>query len=251
MFEYYITTPYNPNSNSNIERVHSTLAEHVRILREKEPKEDIMKLMKLAIIAYNNTIMKLMKLAIIAYNNTIHTTTGLTPLELTFGHTKTHDPFDICYDRTFYNNYLTRHINRLKLLYTKLGDRVQENKTKIIEKRNTNFKTQPLEIGQQVYVKQPIGYKSKINPRFSGPYNVKKIFENGTAIVIPRFSGAYNVKKIFENGAPYNVKKIFENGTAIVIDKNKRERKVHVRNLKYGVVTDSSPRSQDQPGTSN
>ncbi|KAK9719692.1 Integrase zinc binding domain [Popillia japonica] len=27
----HITTPYNPNSNSNIERVHSTLAEHVRI----------------------------------------------------------------------------------------------------------------------------------------------------------------------------------------------------------------------------
>ncbi|KAK9752213.1 Integrase zinc binding domain [Popillia japonica] len=97
-------------------------------------------------------------------------------------------------------------------------DRVQENKTKIIEKRNTSLKTQPLEIGQQVYVKQLIGYKSKINPRFSGPYNVKKIFENGAAIVI---------------------------------DKNKRERKVHVRNLKYGVVTDSSPGSQDQPGTSN
>ncbi|KAK9719685.1 hypothetical protein QE152_g22548 [Popillia japonica] len=160
--------------------------------------------------------MELMKLAIIAYNNTIHTTTGLTLLELTFGHTKTHDPFDICYDRTFYNNYLTRHINRLKLLYTKLGVRLQENITKIIEKRNTNLKTQPLEIG--LLVKQPIGYKSKTNLRFSGPYKVKKVYENGTAIVI---------------------------------DKNKRERKVHVRNLKYGVVTDSSPGSQDQPGTSN
>ncbi|KAK9687938.1 hypothetical protein QE152_g35902 [Popillia japonica] len=40
-------------------------------------------------------------------------------------------------------------------------------------------------------------------------------------------------------------------GTSWNTDRNKRERKVHVRNLKYGVVTDSSPGSQDQPETSN
>ncbi|GJQ68185.1 hypothetical protein Trydic_g16829 [Trypoxylus dichotomus] len=198
----HITTPYNPNSNSNVERVHSTLTGHIRLLREKEPNEDIGKLMKLAIIAYNNTI---------------HTTTGPTPLELTLGHTKSRDPFDVCYDQKFYNNYLIRHINRLKLLYENLGQEIQKKKTEAIKKRNTKLKTQPLKEGQRVYAKKPVGYKSKITPRYSGPYEVKQIFENGTAIVI---------------------------------DQNERERKVHTRNLKYGVVPGSLSDSEDQPGTS-
>ncbi|KAK9688505.1 hypothetical protein QE152_g35249 [Popillia japonica] len=142
----HITTPYNPNSNGCVERLHSTLIEHMRILKEQH-KDEI--------------IEKLMKLAIIGYNNTIHSITGLTPLELTLGHTKIHDPFDVCYDKVFYNNYLTRHANRLKLLYENLG--------------------------------------------------------------------------------PYEVKQVNQDNTAVVTDKNQKEKKVHIQNLKYGIVPDSLP----------
>lgn len=46
----HITTPYNPNSNGCVERLHSTLIEHMRILKEQHKDEIIEKLMKLAII---------------------------------------------------------------------------------------------------------------------------------------------------------------------------------------------------------
>ena len=95
----HICTPHNPNSNSNIERLHSTLIEYMRILRTKDTQ---------------STIGKLMRIAIIGYNNSIHSVLGMTPHNITFGHTKSRDPFDLYYDRGFYNDYIEKHANRLK-----------------------------------------------------------------------------------------------------------------------------------------
>lgn len=160
-----------------------------------------------------------MKLAIIGYNNSIHSATGLTPLELTLGHTKAHDPFDLCYDQDFYNNYLTKHVNRLKLLYENLGEKMQEEKEKNTEKRNTKLQTKTLQAGQEVYLKQTVGNRSKTTPKFTGPYEVKKVLKNNTATMV---------------------------------DKNNKEKKVHIKNLKYGSVPDaSSSEPPEQPGPSN
>ncbi|KAK9680939.1 Integrase zinc binding domain [Popillia japonica] len=49
---------------------------------------------------------------------------------------------------------------------------------------------------------------------------------------------------------PYEVKQVNQDNTAVVTDKNQKEKKVHIRNLKYGIVPDSLPESEDQPGTS-
>lgn len=59
----HFTTPYNPNSNSPIERFHSTIGEMIRI---QSPTN-------------KNPINILMRNAIIAYNNTIHSATNFSP----------------------------------------------------------------------------------------------------------------------------------------------------------------------------
>jgi hypothetical protein len=81
----HITTPRNPSSNGIVERFHSTIIEQIRLLKEQS----------------SESIVTIMKYAIIAYNNTIHIATDLTPVELLFGHTKSRDPYDIYYDKTF------------------------------------------------------------------------------------------------------------------------------------------------------
>ncbi|KAK9738358.1 Integrase zinc binding domain [Popillia japonica] len=135
IIKIHITTPYNPNSNGCVERLHSTLIEHMRILKEQHKDEIIEKLMKLAIIG----------------------------------------------------------------------------------KRNESAKAKPLQPKQQVYVKRMIGFKNKTTPKYTGPYEVKQVNQDNTAVVT---------------------------------DKNQKEKKVHIRNLKYGIVPDSLPESEDQPGTS-
>lgn len=52
---HFITINH-PNSNSQIERLHSTLIEGIRTLRKKQPKELIERLMTHALIGYNNSI---------------------------------------------------------------------------------------------------------------------------------------------------------------------------------------------------
>ena len=78
----HFTTPRHPQSNGLIERLHSTLTEHYRILKQyfKDPP--------ITTMAY----------AIIGYNNSIHSVTNYTPLELLLGHTTSRNPFDIYHD---------------------------------------------------------------------------------------------------------------------------------------------------------
>lgn len=82
----HFTTPYNPNSNSPVERLHSTLAELIRIQHITDRDEPINR----------------MKYAIIAYNNTIHSVTGFTPFELLYGHTSSRNPLELYCSKGFY-----------------------------------------------------------------------------------------------------------------------------------------------------
>lgn len=95
--QVHFITPRNPPSNGLIERLHSTLIEHLRIMRTQD----------------KNTSIKLqMQYAIIAYNNSIHSSTGYTNLELILGHTNSRDPYDLFLNDRFYKDYVTNHINK-------------------------------------------------------------------------------------------------------------------------------------------
>ena len=133
----HFTTPYHHESNSPIERLHSTLIEHIRILRESDPNADVTKLM-----AY----------AIIAFNNTIHSSTKFTPYELVLGHTDCRDPMDLIPSHV-YTEYLNNDKNNTHALYNIITELSKEHKQKTIDKINkTKTSKEPI-IGSQVYNK--------------------------------------------------------------------------------------------------
>ncbi|EFA12255.1 hypothetical protein TcasGA2_TC016117 [Tribolium castaneum] len=86
IIKIHFTTPRHPQSNGLIERFHSTITEHYRILKQN----------------FNDPPDKTMTYAIIGYNNSIHSVTNLKPLQLLFGRTSTQNPFDL-----YHNYYFT------------------------------------------------------------------------------------------------------------------------------------------------
>jgi len=95
--EYHITTPYNKTGNSDVERLHLTLNEHIRLFNADPNNTDNME--------------ERVHKAILAYNNTIHTTHNKRPID-------------------FLNNSLSKE--EIKEIAKKLV----EKKTKIIDETN-------------------------------------------------------------------------------------------------------------------
>jgi transposase InsO family protein len=53
---HHKTLPHCPNDNGNVERFHSTILEHLRLLRIQRKDEPVLNLIPYAIIAYNNSV---------------------------------------------------------------------------------------------------------------------------------------------------------------------------------------------------
>lgn len=160
----HITTPKNPNSNSMIERVHSTLIENFRIIREQHKKE---------------TPKQIITYAIIGYNNTIHSATKHTPFELIYGHTSTRDPFDLQLSNTYYEEYVTNHKNKLHALYRTIKEDMHKTKEQLIDKRNKSVKDPTYKIGDEVFIKT--NARNKSTNKYDGPYTIAKISNRNIA----------------------------------------------------------------------
>lgn len=129
-----------PESNGMVERFHSTLIEHIRLFNnQKEFK--------------NEPIEVKVNYAILAYNNTIHSATNLKPYEITTGHYDAENPFNIEIENQLVNNYVSNHKEKLKILYQKINQDLQNKKQKVIGKANENREQLPTEIPKTVYVK--------------------------------------------------------------------------------------------------
>lgn len=155
----HFTTPSHHESNSPVERFHSTLIEHLRLLKEKHGDDQNM-----------------MKYAIIAYNSSIHSTTNFTPHELVFGHTTSRDPLELL-NSTFYSEYVSNHRDKVESIYKNVKETSENIKQKIIDKRNEKGPDQiHFKIDQIVY-KSVKGRNKKTN-KFMGPYKLIKFLEN-------------------------------------------------------------------------
>lgn len=157
----HFTTPRHHESNSIVERFHSTIIEHLRILKEKFPDETD----------------NLMDYAILGYNSSIHSATNFTPFELTFGHTNSRSPNEIFMPISFYSEYAANHKQKLEHVYEQVNESLKIKKEKVIDKKNSQGNTsQEFYLGQTVYKQNPSNRNKKHN-KFLGPYEITEVLE--------------------------------------------------------------------------
>lgn len=180
----HFTTPYNPNSNSPIERFHSTIAEIIRIQR---------------MINKDDPIQLLMKYAIIAYNNAIHSTTGYTPRELLFGHTASRNPLELFYPKEFYQDYVLNHRKNAEAVQECIAAHVSHNKEQIIERRNQAAEAISFKVGETVYKQIAKTTRSdKTKPVFKGPYKIIHLHPNNVAEIIGNHPNSKSIRVHFK-----------------------------------------------------
>lgn len=167
----HYTASQHPESNSIVERFHSTLVEHFRILSLRPE--------------YKKSPSKTkVDYAIVAYNNSIHSASKLTPFELLYGHIKQPTLLEFDADQILTNNYLDSHRERMKIVYSQMQKKFLEDKTKIIEKLNEKREETP-PIPPEVYVKT-VQKQSKTKPKFNKEIIKTVNPELKTANIIPR-----------------------------------------------------------------
>lgn len=135
----HYTTPYNPNSNSPVERLHSTLLEKYRALS----KENIQ----------DKSPETIMNLTLLAYNNTIHSATRYTPFQIIKGNLEIKTAFELT-DHHIINDYLNKQAINMKLI----AEHVRENNEKKRDLTKVNLdRDDPIKdySNEQQYVKTP------------------------------------------------------------------------------------------------
>lgn len=90
--ELHFVTPHHPESDGQIERLHSTLLEHLRLLNASSNFKDDIK--------------RKMKYAFLAYNNSAHSVTKLKPIDIINGHITTNTPLDIDINKLLASTYV-------------------------------------------------------------------------------------------------------------------------------------------------
>lgn len=160
----HFTTPRHHESNSPVERFHSTLIEHLRLLREKEPEL---------------TLTKLMTYATIAYNTSIQSTLKTTPFEIVLGHTNSKEPLEVI-ETTFYSDYVNNHKKRTQILYDAIKNLEVTHKQKVIEKSNARGEEQTeFKINQKVF--KALTERSKAKNKSKGPFLIIELLDHNKA----------------------------------------------------------------------
>lgn len=159
--DVHFTTPKHHESNSPVERFHSTIIEHLRILKQKDK---------------NKSVSELMPYAIIAYNSTIHSTTKYSPHEIILGHTSSRDPLDLI-STTFYSDYITSHKEKVDAVYENVVDNTNKEKERVLAKTNVKGnEPYDFKLKQKVYKK--LFQRNKNKPKFSDAYEIIEILEH-------------------------------------------------------------------------
>lgn len=169
--EIHFVSSQHPESNGAVERFHSTLIEHIRLLnlRTEFQKE---------------TIETKVKYALLAYNNSIHSVTGLTPLEIVQGHIADNSPLKINLEQRLVNDYITKHRDRMVYLYRNLQENLEKNKETTMASRNKTRENPP-ELPDTIYVKNR-QLQGKTKTKYNQETVEQTISPTGTLQIIPR-----------------------------------------------------------------
>lgn len=147
------TTPYHPQCNGALERVHATLAEYLRNFTERDNSWD-----------------QILDFASFAYNTNVHSSTNYTPYELVFGYkpeipTSLYSTNEYTYDE--YNNYLK---NKITLTQRIAKENILKNKEKSKLNYDKHVNQKKYKIGDKILIKTP--NRGKFDSLYDGPYTV-------------------------------------------------------------------------------
>jgi hypothetical protein len=152
----------NPESNGAIERFHSTILEHIRIISKNH--SDL-------------TTHEIMVYAIIGYNNSIHSATKKKPMEIINGHFNNRDLFDIDIEGVYLQHYINRHKDVTKELYANINKTLLEHQERVMLIANKDRSDPPqYKENHALYVKNPVATRQKTKPRYVGR-KIKKNLE--------------------------------------------------------------------------
>lgn len=150
---HHKTLAHSPNDNGIIERFHSTILEHLRILKIKQKDEPVINLMPYAIIGYNSSI---------------HSFTKCRPYDLILGHIDPRDPLNIDISQQLLQDYVISHRERMQKVYEIVNDSSLHLRTEIIENRNRNREPEIEYMPQQqVFIKNPNATRQKLAARYT------------------------------------------------------------------------------------
>lgn len=150
---HHKTLAHAPNDNGMIERFHSTLLEHLRILRLRQKDEPTINQMPYAVLAYNSSV---------------HSFTKCRPHDIIRGHFEPRDPFDMDMTEHLMQQYILTHRQQMKDVYDKLNESSLADRTKIMDNRNRNREPEvEYQPNQQVFVTNPSASRNKLATRFT------------------------------------------------------------------------------------
>jgi len=171
----HVTCIRNPKSNGIIERFHSTLIEHLRIINQRAELKNV---------TNENKI----KLAQIAYNDSINSVTKLTPKEVLFGRTKIRSPFK---SQIINEDYLNNHQIELGIINDLVKLRIEKEKIK----RNKTTLTMPENLPDKVKVKANKRMIQKIKKPL---FNTRKVenYDSKLGVIKLKENKRYRIDKI-------------------------------------------------------
>lgn len=144
---------HTPNDNGMIERFHSTILEHLRILKIEKRNEPVENLMLYAILGYNSSI---------------HSFTKCRPIDLITGHFDPRDPLDVNLSEHLLQQYLEDHRKRLTQVYEMINEASQSHRIELTENRNKNREPEKdYHPDQQIFIRNPLASRQKLAPRFT------------------------------------------------------------------------------------
>lgn len=165
---WHLNTPGHPKSRGGIERLHSTLSDHLRVYHVEHGLEPD----------------AAMPRAVAAYNHSIHSSTGFSPFEILFGLRERRRDIS----GTVVNAEIPEHLvnNRIKLgrLWEKARGRIEAEKSRRVARHNVNVKDAmgKLKIGTVVY-RRLGSNRGKETIRYEGPFRVVVIREHNVVTI--------------------------------------------------------------------
>lgn len=166
---WHVNTPGHPKSRGGIERLHSTLSEHLRVYhidRGLEPDQA-------------------MPRAVAAYNHSVHSATGFTPFEVLFGlRARPRDPTGTLVDEEVTRTVLNNRVELVKR-WQSIRERLVGEKRRRVARENAKLRDgsrHDLRIGAVVY-RRVGSNRGKELRRYEGPFKIVVIREHNIVTI--------------------------------------------------------------------